>query len=112
MRGLTNDGESVKMSHSEINHRPTLGTVIEALHDSEINGSVSWIYDGTWQVTLGDTMNGILAEAAVNSPQEAAEWLRANAVRRFPHSAFARRFPRSAISLQSDRDLKTRHHHR
>jgi hypothetical protein len=31
----------------------SLGTIIEALHDSEINGAVSWIYDGVWTVQLG-----------------------------------------------------------
>ena len=75
----------------------SLGTIIEALHDSEINGAVvSWIYDDVWTVQLGDAVNGIVAEAVVGSAQEAAEWLRANAVRRYPHSEFARLYPRSA----------------
>jgi disulfide oxidoreductase YuzD len=51
---------------------------------------VSWSFDGVWNVELGDD-----AKAMVASPEEAAEWLRANAVRRYPHSAFAKRFPRS-----------------
>jgi hypothetical protein len=74
----------------------SLGTIIEALHDSEINGAVSWIYDDVWGVQLGDAVNGIVAEAVVGSAQEAAEWLRANTVRRYPHSEFARLYPRSA----------------
>ena len=74
----------------------SLGTIIEALHDSEINGAVSWIYDDVWTVQLGDAVNEIVAEAVVGSAQEAAEWLRANAVRRYPHSEFARLYPRSA----------------
>ena len=57
-----------------------LGTIIAALHDSEINGEVSWFYDGTWHVKLGDDINGFVAEAVVSSPSGAAEWLRANAV--------------------------------
>jgi hypothetical protein len=72
-----------------------LGDIIEALHDSEINGSVSWMFDGEWSVTLEDDLNGIEAEATVNSARQAAEWLRANAVKRYPDSAFTRRFPRS-----------------
>jgi hypothetical protein len=83
------------MSQSETENRPRLGTVIEALHDSEINGAVSWLFDDVWHVVLGDSHNGIDAEATVGSPQEAAEWLRANAVRRYPHSEFAKQFPRS-----------------
>jgi len=83
------------MSHSETSCRPDLGTIIAALHDSEINGEVSWFFDGVWRVKLCDEANGFEAEAVVASPQDAAEWLRANAVRRYPHSKFARRFPRS-----------------
>jgi hypothetical protein len=84
------------MSRADITQRPDLGTIIAALHDSEINGEVSWFYDGTWSVKLGDEMNGFDAEAVVTSPQEAAEWLRANAVRRYPASEFAKLFPPSA----------------
>ena len=73
-----------------------LGTIIAALHDSEINGEVSWFFDGVWRVRLGDAMNGYDAEAVVSSASEAAEWLRANAVRRYPASEFAKLFPRSA----------------
>ena len=73
-----------------------LGTVIAALHDSEINGEVSWFFDGTWRVKLGDPTNGFVAEAVVASVDEAAEWLRANAVRRYPQSRFAMMYPRSA----------------
>jgi hypothetical protein len=39
----------------------SLGTIIEALHDSEINGAVSWIYDDVWTVHLGDAVNGLFA---------------------------------------------------
>jgi hypothetical protein len=73
-----------------------LGTIIAALHDSEINGEVSWFYDGVWRVKLRDEANGFLAEAVVSRPRDAAEWLRANAVRRYPVSGFAKLFPRSA----------------
>jgi hypothetical protein len=73
-----------------------LGTIIAALHDSEINGEVSWFYDSVWRVKLGDEANGFVAEAVVSSPRDAAEWLRANAVRRYLASEFAKLFPRSA----------------
>ena len=52
--------------------------------------------NGIWRVRLGDAMNGYDAEAVVSSASEAAEWLRANAVRRYPVSEFAKLFPRSA----------------
>ena len=84
------------MSPPDNRDRPDLGTIIAALHDSEINGEVSWFYDGVWRVKLGHEQNGFVAEAMVSSPQEAAEWLRANAVRRYPASEFPKRLPRSA----------------
>jgi len=77
---------------AEIGRRPDLGTIIAALPESEINGEVSWFFDGAWRVRLGDEMNGIDAEAMVASPEEAAEWLYANAVRLYPDSTFAKVF--------------------
>jgi hypothetical protein len=66
-----------------------LGTVIVALHDSEINGEVSWFFDRLWSVKLGDPFTGYDAVATVASIEEAVEWLRANAVRLYPDSTFA-----------------------
>jgi len=81
---------------SRNDNRYDLGTIIAALHDSEVNGEVSWFFDGVWRVKLGDEMNGFDAEATVSSPQEAAEWLRASAVRCYTASQFAKRLPLSA----------------
>jgi hypothetical protein len=63
------------MSQPETENCPSLGTIITALHDSEINGAVSF-FDDVWRVVLGTPSNGIDPEAIVGSPQEAAEWLR------------------------------------
>ena len=38
--------------------RQDLGTIIAVLHDSEINGAVSWFYDGVGRVKLGDEAIG------------------------------------------------------
>lgn len=70
--------------------QPELGTIMAALHDSEINGEVSWFFDRVWQVRLGDPQNGYDAGAVVASIEEVEEWLRANAVRLYPDSEFAR----------------------
>jgi hypothetical protein len=75
------------MSQSE---HPDLGKIMAALHDSEINGEVSWFFDRVWKVRLGDPQNGYDAEAVVDSIEEAAEWLRATAIRLFPDSEFAK----------------------
>jgi hypothetical protein len=74
--------------------RVQLGFVMAELHDSEINGQVSWFFDGDWRVATGDVHNGIGAEATVSSPEEAAEWLCWNAIRLYPKSRFAKLFAR------------------
>jgi|HubBroStandDraft_6_1064221.scaffolds.fasta_scaffold1515548_2 hypothetical protein len=72
--------------------QPNLETLLSALHDSEINGAVSWFYDGVWRMTLGDPHNGTDAEAVVGSIGEAVGWLRSTAVRLYPDSTFARKY--------------------
>jgi hypothetical protein len=71
-----------------------LGTIIAALHDSEINGEIAWFFDGVWRVKLGDPDNSYDAEAVVSGLDDAAEWLRATAVRLYPDSTFAQRYGR------------------
>jgi len=72
--------------------RPNLEILLSALHESEINGAVSWFYDGVSRVRFGDPHNGVDAEAVVGSVQEAVEWLRATAIKLYPDSTFARGF--------------------
>lgn len=50
-------------------------TVIQRLHDVEVNATISSFYDGSWSVKLGDHANGYLAEATVESFEEAERWL-------------------------------------
>jgi hypothetical protein len=73
-------------------HHLDLGTVLMALHESEINGVIDRFYDGAWTVRLGDAMNGYDAEAIVADLDEAAHRLRDNAIRLYPDSTFTRRF--------------------
>lgn len=65
--------------------------ILQELHDSEINAAIETFYDGCWTVRLGDRLNGFDAEATVGGMTEAERWLRENAVRLYPESAFARR---------------------
>jgi hypothetical protein len=64
-----------------------LATIVSALHDSEINGEVSWLFDGVWTVKIGDPMNGYVAVTVVASPVQAAEWFRDNALRLYPRAS-------------------------
>jgi hypothetical protein len=42
-----------------------LETVIDELHASEINGSISWFYDGVWRVILSDPLGSTLRRPCV-----------------------------------------------
>jgi len=66
--------------------------IIQDLHDSEINGRIGWFYDGCWTAELGDDLNGWKSEKTLPSFAEAAEWLRDEAVQRYPDSEFAKKY--------------------
>ena len=45
---------------------------LQELHDREIAGGITWLFDGAWRVWIGSP---ILAEANVSSEAEALAWL-------------------------------------
>lgn len=65
--------------------------ILQDLHDSEINATISAFYDGIWNVSIGDALNGIKAKAVVRSEAEAEAWLHMTARELFPDSEYARR---------------------
>jgi hypothetical protein len=68
--------------------------ILRDLYASEINASISWFWDGGLEVALGDQMNGVVAETRIierDMWENAAEWLRAEAVKHYPNSEFAKR---------------------
>lgn len=62
-------------------------SVMQRLHDSEIPGAISWLYDGCWLVTLGSENR---AQATVGSLAEAEAWLAETARKLYPDSDFSR----------------------
>ena len=68
---------------------PPIGQVLSDLHASEINGCLSWFYDGEWRVGLGDPLNGWDAETRVSSIEDAVKWLVDCAISEYPNSEFA-----------------------
>jgi hypothetical protein len=71
-----------------------LEQILADLYDSEINASISWLWDAGIDVSLGDDLNGFVTSDQVTTLAEAAEWLRANAVQHYPDSAFAEKYAR------------------
>jgi hypothetical protein len=72
--------------------RSDLEEILSALYESEINASISWLWDGGIDVGLGDELNGYDAEGQVSTFAEATAWLRDQACRHYPDSGFARKY--------------------
>jgi hypothetical protein len=66
--------------------------VLQDLYDSEINARVEWFYDGGFSVSIGDMLNGWKASQNLRTLIEAVDWLRTEAVKRYPESAFAKKY--------------------
>ena len=85
---------------------PPLESVLQQLHDSEINAGVRTFYDAGMRVWIGDEANGIQAETTINRTaaarlkwQEgftAASWLHETALRLYPESKYAKEAARAS----------------
>ena len=71
-----------------------LEPILADLYNSEINASISWLWDGGIDVSLGDDLNGFVTGDQVATLAQAAEWLRASAVEHYPDSEFAKKHAR------------------
>ena len=67
----------------------SLDIVLDQLYASEINFSLSCLWDGGIDVKLGDEMAGFDAETNVRTSAEAAQWLDEQARRLYPKSKYA-----------------------
>jgi len=72
--------------------------VLARLYESELNCSISSLWDNNWDVTLGDEMNGFVAENNVRPPPEGAEFLDQAALKHFPTSGYAKRHSAHALT--------------
>ena len=67
-------------------------TILDDLCASEINASISWVWNGGIVVELGEPLNGYEAEGKVSTVAEAAFWLCDEACAHYPDSEFARKY--------------------
>jgi len=51
-----------------------LEEILRALYESEINASISWVWDGGINLELGDPLNGYAANDKVSTFAEATAW--------------------------------------
>jgi len=64
--------------------------ILDDLYNSEINFKIATDWDAGWTVALGSDYSGSVAQANVRTFDEACKWLRAEAIKWFPASDFAR----------------------
>lgn len=69
--------------------------ILPDLYASEINVHLEWLWDGGFDVALGDNMNGFKAQACTRTFIEAVEWLRDEAIKWYPESEFAKRYAKA-----------------
>lgn len=60
------------------------------LYDSEINLSISWLWDGGYDIKIGDEMNWYRAESCFDNLDEAEIWITENIKRLYPNSFFVK----------------------
>jgi len=78
-----------------------LASFLTDLHDSEINGEISWFFDNVWGAKLGDKLNGYVAEATeLLLLGHAARWLCDRALEFYPDSEFAKEYLRAHSSYK------------
>jgi hypothetical protein len=91
-RATTFDWDTMEGASRKDKPMMYLEDILQALYDSEINASISWLWDGGIDVKLGDELTGYDAEGQVSTFAEATAWFRGQACRHYPDSGFARKY--------------------
>jgi hypothetical protein len=75
------------------------GAILADLYPSEINATIRWFWDNGFELTLGDELNGIVAETTVRTIPAAAEWFVNAALQNFPTTQFASKYGFPPVTL-------------
>ena len=67
-----------------------LALALQRIYDSEINVSISWLWDCGFDVRLGDEVNGFVAEETFVVVEGIAPWLQEAIAHFYPDSTYAR----------------------
>lgn len=63
---------------------------LQKIYDSEINFSISTLWDGGFDLKLGDKVNGFKVESSVGLAEEILPWLQSQIKIHFPDSKYIR----------------------
>lgn len=70
----------------------TWPSILQRLHDSEINAGIQSFWDRNWQAWLGDDLNGKHFIHDMESMEECEKELSELAIKMYPESKFAKEF--------------------
>ena len=70
--------------------RIDLAAELPRVYESEINVSISWLWDGGFEVRLGDEVNGFLAEETFAHTAGILPWLEEAIAHFYPDSTYTR----------------------
>jgi hypothetical protein len=69
-----------------------LETILQDLYDSEINIEISWIWDGGFNIKLGDEMNGFKDDDNVQRGEYIVDTIIKLAWKYYPNSKFVKKY--------------------
>jgi hypothetical protein len=84
-----------------------LAAELQKIYDSEINVSISWLWDGGIEVRLGDKVNGFVAEETFALVAGIAPWLKLAIAHFYPDSTYARSLNDEVRQLAAQRLFRT-----
>ena len=73
--------------------------LLEALYESEINLSLSWFWDGGYDVKIGDKMNGYVSKFISYDLDECEKLIEERVKKAFPDSVFAKTYNIKEITM-------------
>ena len=66
----------------------TLEQELQKIYDSEINLSISWMWDAGFDLKLGDEFGGFVEEGQVRSVADIVPWFQEAIAKRYPTSQY------------------------
>jgi hypothetical protein len=84
-----------------------LAAELQKIYDSEINVSISWLWDGGIEVRLGDKVNGFVAEETFANAAGIGPWLQEAIAHFYPDSAYALTLTDEVRQLAAQRLFRT-----
>ena len=77
--------------------------IIQRLHASEVNGSISWFFDVVWVCRIGDDLNGWKLDSKADDFESAIRDLAEKTFEQFPRSKFGESWAQARDAVEAER---------